>query len=75
MKGTGKMIYLFLIWALCGIVGHIRQANEMKTYFGKPIWEDFGTYIMFIPAMVAGPLILFYFKCYDDRHPERKQPE
>lgn len=63
---------IFLVWALCGIIGHIRQANEMVTYFGKPIWLDFGTYMMFLPAIAAGPITLFMFERYDDRHPERK---
>lgn len=62
-----------LVWMLCGIGGHIRQSNEMVTYCGKPIWEDFETYLAFIPAIIAGPLVLFFFESYPDRHPDRQQ--
>lgn len=69
------MEIVFLIWVACGIVGHIRQSNEMVTWCGTPVWEEFGTYMMFVPAAIAGPLILFTFERYDDRHPEREHPQ
>lgn len=61
------MEIVVLLWALCGAIGHIRQAREMKTYCGTPIWKDIGTYMMFVPAMVAGPIILLAFERYPER--------
>lgn len=64
-----------LLWMLCGIVGHIRQANEMVTSFGMPIWRDVWTYCMFYPAMIAGPLMFLMFERFPERHPERNKSD
>ena len=62
---------IILLWMLCGVIGHIRQANEMVTYCGKPIWQDVGTYIMFFPAIIIGPFTFLLFERFPRRHPDR----
>jgi len=48
----------WMLWALSGIVIHIICAIEMKTWCGTPVWREPSTYVMFIPAMIGGPLLL-----------------
>ena len=57
---------LGLLWPASGIVAHIIQANRMKTWCGSPIWEEPSTYVMFVPAMIAGPF-MFLFLEQDDK--------
>lgn len=67
--------FIFFAWMASGAICHIMQANEMKTDFGKPIWDVPITYVMFIPAVIAGPILFFFFERMDDRHPERRPPQ
>jgi len=50
------------IWPITGIVLHIIECNRMKTWCGTPIWEEPLTYVMFFPAMVAGPLMFLVIR-------------
>ncbi len=68
------MEFVVLIWIGLGIIGHIRQSNEMVTWCGTPVWEEVSTYLMFFPAMLAGPLTLILFEECPEKHPERKNP-
>jgi hypothetical protein len=52
------MRLLVLLWPACGIVVHILKAIKMETWFGTPIWHEPMTYVMFIPAMIVGPILL-----------------
>jgi hypothetical protein len=49
--------FLLWWWALCGVIIHIVLCNRMKTWCGTPIWEEVTTWMMFFPAMIAGPLL------------------
>lgn len=51
---------IVLIWMGLGIVGHVWGANQMKTWCGTPVWEEPSTYLMFVPAIVAGPLMFLF---------------
>ena len=51
---------LALAWALSGIFIHAYQCDKMKTWCGTPIWQEPSAWAMFIPAMIAGPLQLFF---------------
>lgn len=54
------MEWLILLWPLSGVAGFILLAESMKTWCGTPIWEEPTTYLMFFPAMMAGPIMLLY---------------
>jgi hypothetical protein len=60
---------IILLWFLCGIAIHVQQANKMKTWCGTPVWEEPTTYVMFFPAMIAGPVLLL-FMSKDDKSNE-----
>ena len=53
---------LWLLWPLTGAAIHAAKCADMKTYCGEPIWQVAGTYMMFFPAMIAGPLLLFVYR-------------
>lgn len=56
------MEFLLLAWPIFGAVCHVAQCEKMKTRCGTKIWHEPSTYVMFIPAMVAGPLMLIAIK-------------
>lgn len=49
---------VWFVWAGIGAGLHIWHCQKLKTYCGKPIWRDPSAYFMFLPAMIAGPLML-----------------
>lgn len=69
----GELLATLLVfgWPLCGIIGHVRQSNEMVTWCGTPVWEETATWVCFFPAMLLGPITLAMFEEFPDRHPER----
>ena len=40
-------------WACLAII-----ADDMKTAFGRPVWREPTTWVMFYPAAILGPLML-----------------
>ncbi len=46
---------MIILWPFSGILLHI-VLSTMK--FGFSIWEEPMTYLMFIPAMIAGPTLI-----------------
>lgn len=50
-----------LFWPLAGAAIYIVKCNRKKTFYATPIWQYPGTYLMFLPAMAAGPLVWFAF--------------
>ena len=43
------------IWIVTGIVCHVVTATKIRA------WKEFFTYLMFIPAGIAGPFYLIAF--------------
>jgi hypothetical protein len=48
---------LMFLWAASGVVAHIANCNDAKTWCGTPIWQEPLTYVMFGPAMLLGPIM------------------
>lgn len=61
------LVIAALIWCGSGIGCHIWQANQMQTWCGTPVWREPFTYMMFIPAMIGGPILGFFLERYPDR--------
>lgn len=47
-----------LAWLLCGIIGHIWLCHKLVDWYGTPIWKEPLTYLMFVPSMILGPIML-----------------
>ena len=58
---------LILSWPVVGIVCHLVMCEQMETWCGTPIWEEPSTYMMIFVAAVAGWLMLFSLKDFNER--------
>lgn len=54
------LLLLIYGWSLAGVAAHVEACNRMKTWCGTPIWQEPSTYMMFFPAMIAGPFLWFF---------------
>lgn len=50
---------LILLWPLLGIILHIAGINGEG--YDMPPWRKFSTYLMFFPAMLAGPFTILAY--------------
>lgn len=54
--------FAILFWIGCGVLAHVIQCSQMKTWCGTPIWREPTTWLMFFPAMLAGPIMFVFVK-------------
>jgi hypothetical protein len=45
------------LWVISGIAAHMDYCLRKDTWCGVPIWQEPSTYVMFIVAAIAGPIL------------------
>ena len=50
---------LWVLWPIGGIFGWIGLVSEMNKWAGCNLWHQWDTYLMIVPSLIAGPIVLF----------------